>query len=136
MLYRFANFLLLFLHLCHILNCFPILEQSKEECEYLIELAKPHMQKSSVVDSETGKSKDSRFAHRTLLLIYYKTIYQLKQKFDLDQNPHMTFFCRVRTSSGTFLARGRDKIIRDIEKRIADFSFVPVGERIYSYLDI
>ncbi|KAI3420682.1 Fe2OG dioxygenase domain-containing protein [Psidium guajava] len=65
---------------------------SKEECEYLIELATPHMQKSTVVDSETGKSKDSR----------------------------------VRTSSGTFLARGRDKTIRDIEKRIADFTFIPV----------
>ncbi|TMW94242.1 hypothetical protein EJD97_010538 [Solanum chilense] len=65
---------------------------SKEECEYLISLAKPHMQKSSVVDSSTGKSMDSR----------------------------------VRTSSGTFLARGRDKVIRDIEKRIADFTFIPV----------
>ncbi|OWM74941.1 hypothetical protein CDL15_Pgr021292 [Punica granatum] len=65
---------------------------SKEECEYLINLAKPHMVKSTVVDSATGKSKDSR----------------------------------VRTSSGTFLKRGRDKIIRDIEKRIADFTFIPV----------
>ncbi|KAG9442857.1 hypothetical protein H6P81_018711 [Aristolochia fimbriata] len=65
---------------------------SKNECEYLIELAKPHMEKSTVVDSKTGQSKDSR----------------------------------VRTSSGTFLRRGRDKIIRDIEKRIADFTFIPV----------
>uniref|UniRef100_A0A7N0TNF6 procollagen-proline 4-dioxygenase n=1 Tax=Kalanchoe fedtschenkoi TaxID=63787 RepID=A0A7N0TNF6_KALFE len=65
--------------------------QTKAECEYLINLAKPHMEKSTVVDSETGKSKDSR----------------------------------VRTSSGTFLVRGRDKTIRDIEKRIADFTFVP-----------
>ncbi|CAI0392755.1 unnamed protein product [Linum tenue] len=65
---------------------------SKEECEYLISLAKPHMVKSTVVDSDTGKSRDSR----------------------------------VRTSSGTFLARGRDKVIRDIEKRIADFTFIPV----------
>ncbi|XP_002530636.2 probable prolyl 4-hydroxylase 10 [Ricinus communis] len=65
---------------------------TKEECEYLINLAKPNMQKSTVVDSETGRSKDSR----------------------------------VRTSSGTFLSRGRDKKIRDIEKRIADFSFIPV----------
>ncbi|KAF9600206.1 hypothetical protein IFM89_005030 [Coptis chinensis] len=64
---------------------------SKEECDYLINLAKPHMEKSTVVDSETGRSKDSR----------------------------------VRTSSGTFLQRGRDKIIRDIEKRIADFTFIP-----------
>lgn len=65
---------------------------TKEECDYLISLAKPHMQKSTVVDSETGKSKDSR----------------------------------VRTSSGTFLARGRDKFIRNIEKKIADFTFIPV----------
>ncbi|KAK9165047.1 hypothetical protein Scep_000238 [Stephania cephalantha] len=65
---------------------------SKEECDYLIDLAKPHMEKSTVVDSATGQSKDSR----------------------------------VRTSSGTFLKRGRDKVIRNIEKRIADFTFVPV----------
>ncbi|PIN01372.1 Prolyl 4-hydroxylase alpha subunit [Handroanthus impetiginosus] len=64
---------------------------SKEECEYLINLARPHMVKSTVVDSKTGKSMDSR----------------------------------VRTSSGTFLKRGRDKIIRDIEKRIADYTFIP-----------
>lgn len=65
---------------------------SKEECEYLISLAKPHMVKSTVVDSKTGRSKDSR----------------------------------VRTSSGMFLRRGRDKVIRDIEKRIADWTFIPV----------
>ncbi|KAI0500017.1 hypothetical protein KFK09_018225 [Dendrobium nobile] len=65
---------------------------SKEECKYLIELAKPHMEKSSVVDSTTGHSKDSR----------------------------------VRTSSGTFLTRGRDKMIRSIEKRLSDFTFLPV----------
>ncbi|CAN6232849.1 unnamed protein product [Urochloa humidicola] len=65
---------------------------SKEECEYLIGLAKPHMVKSTVVDSTTGKSKDSR----------------------------------VRTSSGMFLQRGRDKVIRTIEKRIADYTFIPV----------
>jgi len=65
---------------------------SKEECEYLISLAKPHMKKSTVVDSATGGSKDSR----------------------------------VRTSSGTFLRRGQDKIVRTIEKRISDFTFIPV----------
>ncbi|QCE16718.1 probable prolyl 4-hydroxylase 3 [Vigna unguiculata] len=65
---------------------------SKEECEYLIELAKPYMVKSSVVDSKTGKSTESR----------------------------------VRTSSGMFLKRGRDKVVQDIEKRIADFTFIPV----------
>ncbi|CAH2043020.1 unnamed protein product [Thlaspi arvense] len=66
---------------------------TKEECKYLIELAKPHMAKSTVVDEKTGKSTDSR----------------------------------VRTSSGTFLARGRDKTIREIEKRISDFTFIPVA---------
>ncbi|XP_073281205.1 probable prolyl 4-hydroxylase 3 [Primulina huaijiensis] len=64
---------------------------SKEECEYLINFARPHMKKSTVVDSKTGKSKDSR----------------------------------VRTSSGMFLRRGQDKIIRTIEKRIADYTFIP-----------
>ncbi|KAF8405463.1 hypothetical protein HHK36_010369 [Tetracentron sinense] len=34
--------------------------------------------------------------------------------------------CRVRTSFGTFLKRGQDQIIRKIEKRIADFTFMPV----------
>jgi hypothetical protein len=34
---------------------------------------------------------------------------------------------RVRTSSGMFLGRGQDKIIRTIEKRISDYTFIPVG---------
>ncbi|GAU24949.1 hypothetical protein TSUD_311840 [Trifolium subterraneum] len=67
-------------------------EDSKEECEYMINLAKPFMAKSSVVDSKTGKSTESR----------------------------------VRTSSGMFLKRGKDKIIQTIERRIADFTFIPV----------
>lgn len=57
-------------------------------------------------------------------------------QFDLDSNPRTAFFCRVRKSSGTLLARGRDKIIRDIEKRIADFTFIPVGEWILLCEDI
>ncbi|KAG6555615.1 hypothetical protein Mapa_002850 [Marchantia paleacea] len=62
------------------------------ECDHLINLAKPNMQKSTVVDSATGRSKDSR----------------------------------VRTSSGTFLNRGQDPIISGIEKKIAEFTFIPV----------
>ncbi|KAJ9564661.1 hypothetical protein OSB04_000627 [Centaurea solstitialis] len=65
---------------------------SQDECNHLINLAKPHMEKSTVVDNETGKSKDSR----------------------------------VRTSSGTFLGRGIDETVQAIEKRIADFTFLPV----------
>ncbi|XP_078448231.1 putative prolyl 4-hydroxylase 3 isoform X2 [Wolffia australiana] len=64
---------------------------SAEECDYLIETAKPHMVKSMVVDSKTGNSVDSS----------------------------------VRTSSGAFLSRGQDRVIRAIEKRIADFTFIP-----------
>ncbi|KAK7376169.1 hypothetical protein VNO78_35023 [Psophocarpus tetragonolobus] len=65
---------------------------TKEECEYLINIAKPKMSKSAVVDEKTGKGVKSR----------------------------------VRTSTGTFLGRGSDKIVRNIEKRIADFTFIPV----------
>ncbi|KAL6527482.1 putative prolyl 4-hydroxylase 3 [Orobanche gracilis] len=71
--------------------CFCGITISKEECAHLINLAKPHMVKSTVVDGKTGKSKDSR----------------------------------VRTSSGMFLSRGRDKVIANVEKRIADYTFVP-----------
>ncbi|KAG6506830.1 hypothetical protein ZIOFF_032160 [Zingiber officinale] len=76
-----------------LLNYFICANQSQKECEYLIELAKPHMQKSTIVDSVTCWSKDSR----------------------------------VRTSVGMFHRRGQDKIIRTIEKRIADFSFIQMG---------
>ncbi|MFS8010333.1 putative procollagen-proline 4-dioxygenase [Helianthus anomalus] len=71
---------------------FPFSWQSQEECDHLINTAKPHMKKSTVVDSETGQSKDSR----------------------------------VRTSSGTFLSRGQDETVRAIEKRISEFTFLPV----------
>ncbi|KAL5077610.1 hypothetical protein RYX36_016594 [Vicia faba] len=86
--YRSANGIFSTLH--------PIKEvdrdhKTKEECEHIIRIAKPGMSKSSVVDSETGKSFDSS----------------------------------VRTSSGTFLQRGHDKIVSKIEKRIADFTHIP-----------
>ncbi|XP_048141934.1 probable prolyl 4-hydroxylase 10 isoform X3 [Rhodamnia argentea] len=38
---------------------------------------------------------------------------------------HNFLVSRVRTSSVMYLTRGRDKIIGDIEKRIADFTFIP-----------
>ncbi|RHN41921.1 putative procollagen-proline dioxygenase [Medicago truncatula] len=69
-----------------------ILIVAKEECEHLINIAKPDVQKSTVVDDTTGKSVNSS----------------------------------ARTSSGTFIDRGYDKILSDIEKRIADFTFIPV----------
>lgn len=86
------------------------------------------MQKSTVVDSETGKSKDSRCAIlSTLFSCHLCLISKMEVLFALLFIPLITFICRVRTSSGTFLARGRDKFIRNIEKKIADFTFIPVG---------
>lgn len=49
----------------HVINeslLFGFFEQSEQECQYLIGVAQPHMAKSTVVDSKTGKSKDSRYA--------------------------------------------------------------------------
>ncbi|KAL2333850.1 hypothetical protein Fmac_015063 [Flemingia macrophylla] len=65
---------------------------TKEECEHLINIAKPDMKKSKVVKEESGKTELSS----------------------------------ERTSSGAFLARGRDEIVTNIERRIADFTFIPV----------
>lgn len=117
--------------------------QSKSECQYLINLAKPHMHKSTVVDGETGKSKDSRwnrlpflFSYSFKLFMDYLIIcYDLTTPMFLNYNWFVTLIlsCRVRTSSGTFLARGRDKTIREIEKRIADFTFLPVGMHCSSF---
>ena len=51
------------------------------------------MEKSTVVDSSTGKSVPSE----------------------------------VRTSSGTFLGKGQDEVVRSIEKRVAQVTMIPVG---------
>lgn len=63
-----------------------------EECDHFIKLALPTMQKSTVVDTATGKSVDSQ----------------------------------IRTSFGTFLRRGQDDVVSDVERRIAEFSMVPI----------
>ncbi|CAA7035707.1 unnamed protein product [Microthlaspi erraticum] len=65
---------------------------TNEECEHLINLAKPKMGKSLVRDTITGGSKESS----------------------------------ARTSSGTFFKRGHDKIVEEIEKKISEFTFIPV----------
>ncbi|EFJ34981.1 hypothetical protein SELMODRAFT_82355, partial [Selaginella moellendorffii] len=62
-----------------------------DECDHLIRVAMPLMQKSTVVDSQTGGSRDSR----------------------------------VRTSSGMFLNRGQDRVISEIEDKIAKLTFIP-----------
>ncbi|CAA0831080.1 Probable prolyl 4-hydroxylase 3, partial [Striga hermonthica] len=65
---------------------------SKEECVHMINLGKPHMTLSTVIDDDTGESMNSS----------------------------------IRTSTGMFLELGRDRVIRDIEKRIADYTQMPV----------
>ncbi|XP_033133087.1 probable prolyl 4-hydroxylase 8 isoform X1 [Brassica rapa] len=89
---------------------------TNEECEHLISLAKPSMKKSKVVDVKTGGSKDSRFCYS---LIYFSPS-------SLILNLTNRIMCRVRTSSGTFLKRGQDEIVEEIENRISDFTFIPV----------
>ena len=138
------------------------------------------MVKSTVVDSATGKSKDSRSVYLLLIIfsvvhfICIKVPFQWLQKYRccllmcwtasdeflsvveisrvlvlwlrriLISSGVNSFFtssieqavgwwivvlleCRVRTSSGTFLSRGQDKVITGIEQRIADFTFIPLG---------
>jgi hypothetical protein len=143
--------------------------QTPEECTHLIQLATPSMVKSTVVDNETGKSKDSRFvlfasscslklsfvhvntlfscmihglnSHVTIfnselfdLWIFWTCTWHLLRfwtvwSMDWPHTWHLQFWeCRVRTSSGTFLNRGQDKVIERIEQRIADFTFIPVGK--------
>ena len=64
---------------------------SADECLHLIHLGAPHMEKSTVVDSATGKSVGSQ----------------------------------IRTSSGVFLRRRQDDVVRGIEDKIAAFSMIP-----------
>ncbi|KAL3499511.1 hypothetical protein ACH5RR_038604 [Cinchona calisaya] len=69
---------------------------SKEECESLINISKPHMQPSTITEHYSrGHSR-----------IKKDTIFQ--------------------TGSITILARGHDKTVSEIEKRIADFTSIPV----------
>lgn len=63
------------------------------ECDHIIALASSRMERSGVVDQQTGGG----------------------------------FIAEVRTSSGAFLDRAEDSIIAGIEKRIARWTLLPVG---------
>jgi prolyl 4-hydroxylase len=63
-----------------------------EECDHLVEMARPRMSVASVVDKKTGAPKPSD----------------------------------VRTSTGHFIRRAEDDVVRRIEERIAAFAMVPV----------
>ncbi|CAN8257757.1 unnamed protein product [Cochlearia groenlandica] len=96
---------------------------TNEECEHLISLAKPSMVKSTVVDEKTGGSKDSRFVSYLLSPSSLTCGGKLCCLLFIDV---VLCICRVRTSSGTFLKRGQDQVVETIEKRISDFTFIPV----------
>lgn len=114
--------------------------QTDAECDYLVKLAKPNMVKSTVVDSATGRSKDSRWV---VLSCFMKGIpvfgldmrvssIEGAQQYNGATISHFSFWFwssgnRVRTSSGTFLNRGQDAVITGIEEKIAQFTLIPVG---------
>ncbi|GAV72108.1 hypothetical protein CFOL_v3_15597 [Cephalotus follicularis] len=105
--------------------------EPKEECEYLIGLAKPHMQKSTVVDSETGKSRDSScIILSTILFLSFSIIFldffTVKFHFILP-----LFFAYALKFLYTSLLQSAYElsIIRDIENKIASFTFIPVGNQ-------
>eukprot|EP00239_Pterosperma_sp_CCMP1384_P010266 CAMPEP_0197864902 /NCGR_PEP_ID=MMETSP1438-20131217/43353_1 /TAXON_ID=1461541 /ORGANISM="Pterosperma sp., Strain CCMP1384" /LENGTH=382 /DNA_ID=CAMNT_0043483281 /DNA_START=103 /DNA_END=1251 /DNA_ORIENTATION=- len=64
---------------------------SEAEADHIVELAKPKVRRSTVVDSETGEVKTDP----------------------------------IRTSEQTFLMRGQDKVVTDVEERIASFAMIP-----------
>ncbi|CAI5999627.1 unnamed protein product [Closterium sp. NIES-65] len=65
---------------------------SDAECDHLIRLAQPRLERSEVTDSEDGHSEVSE----------------------------------VRTSSGMFLDKGEDAVVRAIEDRISLWTFLPL----------
>ncbi|KAK2408769.1 putative prolyl 4-hydroxylase [Trifolium repens] len=50
----------------------------------------------------------------------------MEKSFVIDSKTGQNVESSVRTSSGTFLPIGYDKIVRNIEKRISDVTFIPV----------
>ena len=64
-----------------------------EECDHIINMAEPHLERSGVVADEEGHSEISD----------------------------------IRTSNGMFLNRGHDPVIADIERRVARWTLLPMG---------
>lgn len=95
--------------------------QSKEECEYLINLAKPRLVRALVTDRETGRGVESRFLSLSTISSPTTRI------FDATKHNDLRTFCSARTSYGAFLSRGGDRVVRAIEQRIADYTKIPIG---------
>jgi prolyl 4-hydroxylase len=52
----------------------------------------------------------------------------MEESVVLDSKSGSTKKSDIRTSTGTFLARGHDAVISTIEKRVAAVTMIPVGE--------
>lgn len=67
------------------------------------------------------------------LYLIHKAAPLMKNSQVVDSKTGRPVSSSVRTSQGMFLRRGEDEVIQRIEKRIADFSFIPVdhGESIH-----
>lgn len=68
---------------------------SDEECDYIVQKAELRLERSGVVDTDSGSTK-------------------------IDS---------IRTSSGMFFNRAEDPIIEGIERRIANWTLLPVGNQ-------
>ena len=75
-------------HLLNLFHTYPA-----EECDHIISMSKSRMERSGVVETETGGSEISE----------------------------------IRTSSGVFLDRGEDDVVKAIEERISQWTLMPVG---------
>lgn len=82
------------------------------------------MTRSKVVDPLTGGGKDSRFEHclnsnfRDVTMLHYLCVILILLDGDI---------CSSRTSTGMFLSRGQDATVHTIEKRIEEYTSIPIG---------
>ncbi|CAI7782683.1 unnamed protein product [Closterium sp. NIES-54] len=67
------------------------------------------------------------------LYLIHKAAPNMVKSTVVDSDSGGSYSSKIRTSSGSFLSRGADEVVASIEKRISDFSHVPVdhGEAIH-----
>ncbi|CAI5497454.1 unnamed protein product, partial [Closterium sp. Naga37s-1] len=67
------------------------------------------------------------------LYLIHKAAPNMVKSTVVDSDSGGSYSSKIRTSSGSFLSRGSDEVVASIEKRISDFSHLPVdhGEAIH-----
>ncbi|CAI5530681.1 unnamed protein product [Closterium sp. Naga37s-1] len=67
------------------------------------------------------------------LYLIHKAAPNMVKSTVVDSDSGGSYSSKIRTSSGSFLSRGADEVVASIEKRISDFSHLPVdhGEAIH-----